>query len=186
MQTDTQSAESIILNILSIETEKEELLSDEIISGLATEYLSTQTVTFSEELTAELVYIHPENSEWVHEEIMTRLHNYFHRYKPTEKEAFAAQAETIIVKIDGQEFQTFLDENGTQRFRGNSVIRHLVDTDAADLNRLSIEFQNGKFSNSDWIDFYTSFGYSVGGLLDVSDFTSLDIENPLWTTDLVL
>lgn len=180
MLNNVERAESIIRNILQIETEKDNLLTDEIVSGLAAEYFDSKTVTLPKELTDELALVDSENPDWVHEEIMTRLHMSFHRYKPSEREQFEADAETIIVKIGGRDFETFLDSNGTQRFRGNSVIRQLVDSGAADLNRLSIDFQKGNFSNDDWLDFYTSFGYSVSGLFDVSEFGVLDIENPIW------
>lgn len=104
----------------------------------------------------------------------------FDRYQPTDKEKFEANAETIIVKVGDREFETFLDESGVQRFRGNTVTRYIVDNGGYLLNELVMAYYDGKFTDDDFLTFYTSFGYSVGGFCDVSNFSHLDVENPLW------
>lgn len=108
----------------------------------------------------------------------------FERYKPSQKRAWEDSAPRIPVKVGGREFQTFIDEQGVQRFCSNSVITHLMSSNARDgilsLNNLSLEYDSGKFSSDDWLDFMTSFGYSVTGLLDWEEFTHLPVENPLW------
>ena len=118
-----------------------------------------------------------EHHLWIH----------FERYNPSEKQAWEDNAPRVTVKIGEKEFQTFLDERGVQRFCGNSVIRRLMDSPvlsdsmgALSLNTLSVDFHNGMFSTEDWLDFMTSFGYSVDGLMGWSEFQHLPIENPLW------
>lgn len=108
----------------------------------------------------------------------------FERYQPNDYEAWKNQAEKIPVIINGREFQTFLDEGGVQRFVGNSVINRMIDSmgsrDKMSLNTLAIDFHSGMFSNDEWLDFYTSTNYSVSGFMGLSDFSYLEIQNPLW------
>lgn len=114
----------------------------------------------------------------------------FNRYNPSGKQLFQDNAEKIPVKIGGRVYQTFLDERGVQRFVTNSVINQIIDWDGDRslhgsgedyiLNRISIAYQEGQFSEEDMLDFYTSFGYSVSGLVSLSYFEHLPVENPLW------
>ena len=104
----------------------------------------------------------------------------FNRYKPTAAQIQERDAETIIIKINGREFKTYLDARGVQRFRRNSLIEYIVDNGGYLLNDLSIKYQNGQFTDDEFLDFYTSFGYSVGGFCDLSLFSHYTIENPLW------
>jgi hypothetical protein len=114
------------------------------------------------------------------------LHNEFDRHQPTENEQWEADAPKIPVKLGGKIFQTFIDKNGVQRFCGNSVITELMSNNDSNpqsptsLNKLAIDYHTGKYSSEDWLDFMTSFGYSVSGLMDLTEFTYLPIENPLW------
>jgi DNA-directed RNA polymerase subunit N (RpoN/RPB10) len=112
---------------------------------------------------------------------------HFERYNPSAKQAWEDNAERIPVKIAGREFQTFMDEHGVQRFCGNAVIRRMLDSRVLSnshgelsLNTLTIDFHTGMFSTEDWLDFMTSFGYSVSGLTGLSYFQHLPVENPLW------
>jgi hypothetical protein len=111
------------------------------------------------------------------------------RYIPEKHEIDFANSETIIVKVGGRPFETYIDRHGVQRFRVNTVLNHLcnlmmknmtVDGKPYGLNEMNMEFFEGKFSNNDWLTWYTSFGYSVSGFMDISHFDHLDIENPLW------
>lgn len=115
------------------------------------------------------------------------LYNEFDRNKPTAKETWEANAPKITVKIGEKEFQTFIDEHGVQRFCGNSVITKLMDSPPLNdsmgilsLNTLAIDYHNGHFSSEDWLDFMTSFGYSVSGLCSLNAFTFLPVWNPVW------
>lgn len=115
------------------------------------------------------------------------LYNEFDRYKPSTSQAWEDNAPRIIVKIGEKEFQTFITEDGIQRFCGNSVITRIMDSPPLNdsrgilsLNTLAVNYHNGEFSSEDWLDFMTSFGYSVSGLCGLSAFTYLPVENPLW------
>jgi hypothetical protein len=119
--------------------------------------------------------------------IKENLWFHFERYSPSEKQAWEDNAERIPVKIAGREFQTFLDERGTQRFCSNAVIKRIVESPSVrdshgrlSLNTLSEDFHNGMFSTEDWLDFMASTGYSVSGLLGWSEFQHLPVANPLW------
>ena len=111
----------------------------------------------------------------------------FGRYQPSSKQDWEDNAPRIPVKIAGKEYQTFLDERGVQRFCGNSVIKRIMSSPTVSnshgelsLNTLVVDYQNGMFSSEDWLDFMTSFGYSVSGLLGWTEFQHLPVENPLW------
>jgi hypothetical protein len=65
------------------------------------------------------------------------------------------------------------DKNGVLRYQKNGVIDHLIALMHAkklggyDLCALSADFQEGKFSLEDYMDFYRMMGYSLGGFEEV-------------------
>lgn len=139
-------------------------------------YVNGETYEPASDAEREVIRIIKDNL-WIH----------FERYSPSAQQAWEDNAPKIPVKIAGKEFQTFLDERGTQRFCGNAVITRMMDSRVLSdshgelsLNTLSLDFHKGMFSTEDWLDFMTSFGYSVGGLMDLSVFQHLPVENPLW------
>lgn len=85
-----------------------------------------------------------------------------------------------MVKFGEKEYPTYIDEYGVQRFYENSVIRHLRYTKAIDLNELSGDFFENKFTQIDFLEFNMALGYSVSGLAELSYFQDLEIDNPLW------
>lgn len=87
----------------------------------------------------------------------------------------------IKVKVGGRKYSTKIDNIGTQRFEENSVLRFLVDEKIINLNKLGIAYQEGKFTQRDYAEFYMMIGYSVSGFSELSFFEDYDIENPLWT-----
>lgn len=131
-----------------------------------------------------------EQEEEIQGYVEEALHDEFDRYKPSAKQVWEDNAPRITVKVGEKEFQTFIDEHGVQRFCGNSVITKLMHSPPLNdshgilsLNTLAIDYHNGKFSSEDWLDFMTSFGYSVSGLCSLSAFTYLPVWNPLWEED---
>lgn len=91
----------------------------------------------------------------------------------------------IPVKVGPYTFETVIDEGGQQRFRENKVVRLLLETarnrGGMDLNQLAILYlHTGAFSQEDYLRFYVQLGYTVGGLSELSFFSDLTIENPLW------
>ena len=154
--------------------EDETVFEQETIDAVVTRYF--ETGEFHPETDAE-------DELWaLMEEI---LEDQFERYHPDPRQEWEDNAPRIPVKIGDKEYQTYLDRHGVQRFVGNSVITRIMDHHSdpnatLSLNTLIVEYQQGRFSTEDWLDFMTSFGYSVGGLLDLSEFSYLPVENPLW------
>lgn len=90
----------------------------------------------------------------------------------------------ITVKVGGKEYLTIIDKNGTQRFKENKLLRHLVDSEMIDLNKLADHYQNKKcFTKREYAEFYMQIGYSVCGFSELSLFESYNIENPVWDED---
>jgi len=52
-----------------------------------------------------------------------------------------------------------LDESGVARFKGNAIVRHLLDSGAIDMNALALL----DFSDGDRNQFSQLIGYSLGG-----------------------
>jgi hypothetical protein len=88
--------------------------------------------------------------------------------------------EIIIVKVGDKPYETVIDKDGTQRFRANSLVRHLCDSGRVDLNQLCIDYQQGRFTQEEYLHFNMGLGYSVCGLAELSSFEDLEIDNPLW------
>lgn len=172
MEKTVENVRAIAESVINLEGPSLGLNVDRFVQA----YLDGEPYTPASDAEREVIRIIEENL-WIH----------FSRYSPSEKQKFEDNAPRIPVKIAGKEFQTFLDERGTQRFCGNSVIRRMMDSRVLSdshgelsLNTLSIDFHRGMFSTEAWLDFMTSFGYSVDGLMGWSEFQHLPIENPLW------
>lgn len=105
------------------------------------------------------------------------------KYKP---------GDIIKVKVGGIEYETYIDERGTQRFRKNSLLDFLFNSrenkkqnSKVDLNELAILFhsKNPPFSQRDYAEFNMMLGYSVAGFAELSSFEDMEIENPVWEKD---
>lgn len=95
------------------------------------------------------------------------------------------QKEIIKVKIGGVEYDTFIDENGVQRFPKNDVVNHLFESGQLDLNKLILDYkQSGEISQRDYLEFNMMLGYSVHGIWELSSFKDLEFENPLWDNEI--
>ena len=95
----------------------------------------------------------------------------------------------ITVKVGDRTFDTIIDNEGVQRFIANGVVRLIVDKMEKDygwsgepfnLNTLAQLYYHDKFTQDDYLTFYTMMGYSVCGLAELSFFQDLEIENPVW------
>lgn len=75
-----------------------------------------------------------------------------------------------------------IDDKGVRRFPANSLYRHLVNIKQVDLNRLCLDYQKGKFTKEEYMDFYRGIGYSVCGFAEIFG-DDVDIENPVWGKD---
>jgi hypothetical protein len=88
--------------------------------------------------------------------------------------------DVIKVKVGGVEYETVIDDRGVQRFRRNELFCHLHDSGKVDLNKLAIDYHNGKFGKREYAEFNMGLGYSVCGFADLSSFQDWEIENPVW------
>ncbi len=92
-------------------------------------------------------------------------------YKPGDK---------ITILVNGQPYETYIDEDGVQRFPMNTVIDHLHNTGKIDLNDLAMDYHHGRFSKDDYMKFNMDLGYSVCGFAELSSFEDYQILNPVW------
>lgn len=180
MEKNQENVEQIVYNVLYLEADDRGVLAPERVSQIAEHYLQTGEVLLSD---------HSLGVEMAHEDLPAAagvgplrraLYQEFERYSPNGKKAFEDAAEVIVVKVLGREFETYLDVNGTQRFKTDTVIITLFDRGLIDLDELSRDFYNGKITTEDMLNFYAKSGYSVDGLSNLSYFSHLTFENPLW------
>jgi len=105
-------------------------------------------------------------------------------YKPGDK---------IIIKVGGIEYETVIDDAGTQRFVKNpdhwlvKQIPMIYDTylkrDIQDMNTMARRYHQGEFSQRDYAEMNMAIGYSVSGFCELSSFHDMIVENPLWASD---
>ncbi len=89
------------------------------------------------------------------------------------------ESEIVIVTVGDVPYKTKIDKNGVQRFLVNKLLDHVTE-EYIDLNELCVAYCQKKFTQQEYLDFYTGIGYSVSGLSELSFFSDLDIINPLW------
>lgn len=89
----------------------------------------------------------------------------------------------ITILVNGQSYETYIDEHGVQRFHMNTVIDHLYNLGKIDLNDLAIDYHHGQFDKDDYMKLNMDLGYSVCGFADLSSFEDYEIINPIWETD---
>ncbi|KKN46796.1 hypothetical protein LCGC14_0669240 [marine sediment metagenome] len=89
----------------------------------------------------------------------------------------------ITILINGQSYETYIDEHGVQRFPTNTVLDYLFNVGRLDLNQLCIDYQNGKFDKDDYMKLNMDLGYSICGFADLSSFEDYEIINPVWNED---
>ena len=68
--------------------------------------------------------------------------------------------------------ETYIDEQGTERFKPNKVVEYVLlrgTRDGADLNTLWIMFDKGFFTLEEMKEFYQLINYSVSGYEDIFD-----------------
>lgn len=103
-----------------------------------------------------------------------------------------SKAEIIPVKLNGKEYPSYIDDHGVQRFVPNPIVKRMIDktmkssgqlkNGVYNLNDVAMDY----YSDPDWastedmLDFYTQINYSVSGMVDLSYFEDVVVENPLW------
>lgn len=89
-------------------------------------------------------------------------------------------AKEVMVKVGGVQYPTIIDQDGVQRFKINTLFHYLLNSGMVDMSRLADGFQQGSFTQAEYLAFYMGIGYPVSGLAELSFFEDLKIENPLW------
>lgn len=99
----------------------------------------------------------------------------------------------IPIRVGGRVINTTIDHLGTQRLPSDPILCAWVSGSANvsgsgrlvgfTLNDMVMLYHEGKFTFDEWLDFYLNIGYSVGGFCDLSEFSHLDIVNPVWGDD---
>lgn len=105
-------------------------------------------------------------------------------YKPGDK---------IMVKVGGVEYETVIDEHGTQRFVKNPdhwLVKQIpmiwdsyLKRDIMNMNVMADRYRNGEFNQRDYAEMNMAIGYSVCGFCELSSFNNFIVENPLWARD---
>ena len=63
--------------------------------------------------------------------------------------------------------ETYVDVQGTERFKPNKIVQYLLEDASADLNQLWRLHQAGFFNRDEMREFYQLINYSVAGYEDV-------------------
>lgn len=90
----------------------------------------------------------------------------------------------ITVKVGGVEYDTVIDEHDVQRFIADPLIQKLQRAGIIDLNRLSVAYHYNKvLTQREYAELNMKLGYSVSGFCDLSSFSDMPIENPVWDNE---
>jgi hypothetical protein len=98
----------------------------------------------------------------------------------------------IMIRVDGVEYKTIIDDHGTQRFPedpDNPVLQSLptitMQTPRGwitmpDMNELARRYHRKEITTLQYAEAVMARGYSVCGFAEHSAFDDMLIENPLW------
>jgi len=75
--------------------------------------------------------------------------------------------ETITILLNGVAIDTYIDDNGVQRFIPNAALNFMFENDQLDMNQLFAAFTAGEFTLDAYQEFYCMMGFSVGGFEEV-------------------
>lgn len=76
--------------------------------------------------------------------------------------------------INGKEYETFVDEHGTERFKPNNLIHKLyIDGMVNNTSRIVKLYELGAITQMDLLDYYAGIGMSVCGVEELSFFENL-------------
>lgn len=101
-------------------------------------------------------------------------------------EAFKSKEPDGYVRVGGVVYPTIIDEQGTQRFIENPVIRYILDEQVTVggkplLNAIGIAYHRGLFGRGPeaqraYAEFNMALGYSVCGFEELSSFQDMEVE----------
>lgn len=76
--------------------------------------------------------------------------------------------------INGKEYETFIDDNGTERFKPNNLLQKLyIDGMISNVSRVIKLYELGAISQMDLLDWYAGTGTSVCAVMELSFFENL-------------
>ena len=82
----------------------------------------------------------------------------------------------VIIRINGKPYETYMDEEGSQRFPQKPLMRWLADR--VGMNDIVEYYETGAFSLESLMQLYRDIGYSVDGFAGI--FNAAKIENLKW------
>lgn len=98
--------------------------------------------------------------------------------------------DTFKVSVGGIEYDTIIDDHGTQRFvetPDHFLVKKLekYGDGTYDLNDMARKYHEGEwFNQRDYAEMNIGIGYSVCGFMDLSSFNDMRVINPLWEDDI--
>ena len=94
----------------------------------------------------------------------------------------------VIIRINGKPYETYMDEEGKQRFPQKPLMRWLADR--VGMNDIVEYYETGAFPLESLMQFYMDIGYTVSGFDEIFGINSgliksrqADIQNPEWGDD---
>jgi len=81
-----------------------------------------------------------------------------------------------VIKIHTTEYDTFIDEEGTERFKPDNLINKLrIDLDLS-ITRVIKLYDLGAINLYDLLKYFTAIGYTVSGVQELSFFEDLEFK----------
>lgn len=88
------------------------------------------------------------------------------------------ETEYIYVAINGQEYPTYFDRSGVQRFSANSALKLLQVSNRLNLSWLRDQWKRGLVHIDDMVEIYAFLGYSLEAFRELDVARGLSFENP--------
>lgn len=92
------------------------------------------------------------------------------------KQSHSYPFQIYTVKINGNTYKTYIDEDGTQKFLGNKVLSNYLPP-SINYEREKHLYQKGEYTVDEWVEFNAIIGSSLKQFM-LTLRTSIDIDNP--------
>lgn len=92
------------------------------------------------------------------------------------KQSQSFPEQTYPVKVNGERYETRVDEYGNQRFKGSRILEDLIAKDSAVFEQAQAAYKNGEYSTDEWVEFNVAAGSKVKSFM-LSLQTSVNFEN---------
>lgn len=80
------------------------------------------------------------------------------------------------IKVNGRIYETFIDEEGTRRFKPNNLIHKMKIGCKIQVTKLIELYELESITIMDLLDYYTGIGFTVSGVEELSFFEHLVFE----------